>query len=113
MKVSKCKCCGKMFMQKDKRKVCCSVSCGKSYAAQKRRGVADRDIHPPMPSKMRRASEEAAFMSRARLAKRDLDFRDSPYAPPVTVEERGGRVIETRGQVCAGWRSDGHVSHNS
>ena len=46
--------------------------------------------------KKRKAAE---FERRARLAKRDLDFRDSPYAAPVTVEERGGRVIETRGQA--------------
>lgn len=56
--------------------------------------------------------EAAEFERRARLAKRDLDYRDSPYAAPVTVVERDGRVIETRGQVCAGWRSSGHVSHN-
>ena len=60
-----------------------------------------------------KAREAAEFMRRARLAKRDLDFRDSPYAPPVTVEERGGRVIETRGQACIGWRAAGHISHNS
>lgn len=30
----------------------------------------------------------------------------------VTIEERGNRVIETRGQRCIGWRAAGHVSHN-
>ena len=59
-----------------------------------------------------KAREAAEFERRARLAKRDLDYRDSPYAAKVTVEERGGLVIETRGQLCAGWRSSGHVSHN-
>ena len=59
-----------------------------------------------------KAREAAEFERRARLAKRDLDYRDSPYAATVTVEERGGLVIKTRGQVCAGWRSISHVSHN-
>lgn len=60
-----------------------------------------------------KAREAAEFARRARLAKRDLDYRDSPYAAKVTVEERDGLVIETRGQVCAGWYSSSHVSHNS
>ena len=60
-----------------------------------------------------KAREAAEFARRARLAKRDLDYRDSPYAAKVAVEERDGRVIETRGQTCLGWRSSGHVSHNS
>ena len=60
-----------------------------------------------------KAREAAEFARRARLAKRDLDYRDSPYAAPVAVEERGGLVIETRGQRCIGWRSSGHVSYNS
>ena len=59
-----------------------------------------------------KAREAAEFERRARLAKRDLDYRDSPYAAKVTVEERGGRVIETRGQRCLGWRSSSHVSHS-
>lgn len=56
-----------------------------------------------------KAREAAEFERRARLAKRDLDFRDSPYAPPVTVEERGDCVIETRGQRCIGWRAADHI----
>lgn len=59
-----------------------------------------------------KAREAAEFARRARLAKRDLDYRDSQYAAKVTVEERGVLVIETRGQVCAGWRSSNRVSHN-
>ena len=49
---------------------------------------------------MSRARKEQKFMMRARLAKRDLDYAESGCASPVTVEERGGRVIETRGQRC-------------
>ena len=60
-----------------------------------------------------KAREAAEFARRARLAKRDLDYRDSPYAAKVTVEERGGLVIETRGQRCLGWHSSRHFSHNS
>ena len=45
-----------------------------------------------------KARKESKFMMRARLAKRDLDYAESGCAAPVTVEERGGRVIETRGQ---------------
>ena len=60
-----------------------------------------------------KAREAAEFARRARLAKRDLDYRDSPYAAKITVEERDGRVIETRGQLCLGWHSISHVSHNS
>ena len=56
-----------------------------------------------------KAREAAEFERRARLAKRDLDYRDSPYAPPVTVEERDGLVIETRGQRCIGFRAEDHI----
>ena len=46
-------------------------------------------------------SERAAKRARAvRLAKRDLDYAESGCAAKVTVEERGGRVVETRGQRC-------------
>lgn len=60
-----------------------------------------------------KARVDAEFESRARLAKRDIDYRDSPYAARVTVVERDGRVIETRGQVCVGWSSRGHIIHDS
>lgn len=56
-----------------------------------------------------KAREAAEFARRARLAKRDLDYRDSPYAAKVTVEERGGLVIETRGQRCICWRAADHI----
>ena len=59
-----------------------------------------------------KAREAAEFERRARLAKRDLDYRDSPYAAKVTVEDRGNVRIETRGQRCLGWRSSSHVSHS-
>ena len=49
---------------------------------------------------MTRARKERKFVMRARLAKRDLDYAESGHAAPVTVEERGNRVIETRGQRC-------------
>ena len=59
-----------------------------------------------------KAREAAEFERRARLAKRDLDYRDSAYAATVTVEERGGLVIETRGQPVIGFRSAEHIRHS-
>ena len=44
--------------------------------------------------------EDLAFRRRARLAKRDLDYAESPCAARVTVEERGNIVVETRGRCC-------------
>ena len=58
-----------------------------------------------------KAREAAEFERRARLAKRDLDYRDSAYAATVTVEERGGLRIETRGQPVIGWNSATHLTH--
>lgn len=118
--VKKCKCCGKLFTPRDRRSVCCSISCGGSYAAQKGRGIADEDIQPPSPKTQLARKETASFERRARLAKRDRDYAESGYAAPVTVEEREfanselGTImrIETRGQACLGWRSCSHVSHN-
>lgn len=65
--------------------------------------------------------KEAEFMRRARLAKRDRDYRDSPCAAPVTVEMRDLRNselctimrIETRGFCPLGCRSASFVRHNS
>ena len=50
--------------------------------------------------KMTRARMNEKFMRRARLAKRDLDYAESGCAAAVTVEERDGIRIETRGQRC-------------
>ena len=58
-----------------------------------------------------KAREDAEFARRARLAKRDLDYRDSAYAATVTVEERCGLVIETRGQRVIGARAVGLVKN--
>ena len=59
-----------------------------------------------------KAREAAEFERRARLAKRDLDYRDSPYAAKVTVEQRGNARIETRGQPVIGFRSAEHIRHS-
>ena len=59
-----------------------------------------------------KAREAAELARRARLAKRDLDYRDSPYAAKVTVEERGGLVIETRGQACIGAFAADHIRNS-
>ena len=57
--------------------------------------VASRELKRTL-----KARKESKFMMRARLAKRDSAYAESGHAAPVTVEERGGRVIETRGQRC-------------
>ena len=57
--------------------------------------VASRELKRTL-----KARKEQKFMMRARLAKRDLDYADGGHAAPVTVEKRGGIVVETRGQRC-------------
>ena len=59
-----------------------------------------------------KAREAAEFERRVRLAKRDLDYRDSAYAAKVTVEYRGGLRIETRGQRCIGAFAADHIRHS-
>ena len=44
-----------------------------------------------------------------RMARRDAEY--AAHAPKVTVEERGGVVIETRGQPCIGFRAAALVKH--
>ena len=56
-------------------------------------------------ARMKKANEEKRFAMRARLAKRDLDYAASPCAAQVTVEDRGNRVIETRGQTIVGFHA--------
>lgn len=54
-------------------------------------------------------SERAAKRARAvRLARRDAEYAAANV--PVTVEVRGNRVIETRGQVCIASRIT-HIGH--
>lgn len=52
---------------------------------------------------LQREREERRFMMRVRLAKRDLDYAESPCAAKATVEERGGVRIETRGRAVVGF----------
>ena len=59
-----------------------------------------------------KAREAAEFERRVRLAKRDLDYRDSAYAAKVTVEYRGNVRIETRGQRCIGAFAADHIRHS-
>ena len=55
-------------------------------------------------------SERAAKRARAvRLARRDAEYAAAHV--PVTVEVRGNRVIETRGQVCIASRCN-FTTHN-
>ena len=61
--------------------------------------------------KMKRARRNEKFMRRARLAKRDIDYAESGCAAAVTVEERGGIRIETRGQCGIGAFAANHYTH--
>ena len=61
--------------------------------------------------KMKLARRNEKFKRRARLAKRDLDYAESGCAAKVTVEERGGRVVETRGQCGIGAFAANHYTH--
>lgn len=55
--------------------------------------------------KIRKLRKQREFERRARLAKRDLDYAVSGCAARVTVEERDGLRIETRGVRCIGSRA--------
>ena len=68
--------------------------------------VASRELKRTLKER-----KDSKFMMRARLAKRDRDYAESGCASPVTVEVRGNRVIETRGQVCIASRIT-HIPHN-
>lgn len=62
--------------------------------------VASRELKRTL-----KAREEQKFMMRARLAKRDLDYAESPCAARVVVgcvRTTDGRtlVVETRGNRC-------------
>lgn len=61
--------------------------------------------------RMVRAGTNRKYAMRKRLAKRDRDYAESGCASPVTVEVRGNRVIETRGQVCIASRCT-HIPHH-
>lgn len=61
--------------------------------------------------RMVRAGTNRKCAMRKRLAKRDRDYAESGCASPVTVEVRGNRVIETRGQVCIGAHAVNHFTH--
>lgn len=61
--------------------------------------------------RMVRAGTNRKCAMRKRLAKRDRDYAESGCASPVTVDVRGNRVIETRGQVCIGAYAVNHFTH--
>lgn len=107
-----CPVCGQKFQALYARQECCSRKC----AAIKRYG-------PPKPKKRKpgkphhhcgafgetavekaemKARDAAAEARRARLEARDRLYAASPYAARVTVETRGGVVVETRGMTCSG-----------
>ena len=108
-----CSRCGKEIESKRRRQTYCSITCSaKALKRGKRGGATLAPIDEWSLRPMLRKREAADIERRERLAARDADYAGSPCAAPVTVEERGNRVIETRGRCCLGWRSCGHISHN-
>ena len=65
-------------------------------------GRNQREIERLERLKMIRARKEQKRMMLERIARRDLEYAAAHV--PVTVEERDGRVIETRGQRCVASR---------
>ena len=104
--------CGKKFEPCYKQQVCCGNSCANIRKAKLRGLRNGRAAYKRKKRAERRAKKSEMELRRERLAARDADYAGSPCAAPVTVEERGNLVIETRGRACAGWRSCGHISHN-
>ena len=94
-----CPVCGETFYSERAKATCCSVSCGRAYSASLKAG------------KEPKLKLSARQQMKARLAQRDAAWEASPYAAPVTVEERGNRVIETRGQRCIGFAAVSCVKH--
>ena len=75
-----CPVCGKEFFAERDRQKCCSSSCGNSFASTSR-------------------GRKSRMSAKARLAeeKKRLALENCRETAPVTIEERGNRVIETRG----------------
>ena len=94
----------------------CSLKCAQKVASRRYRERAHANAPTKLAVKslreMQKDREDAKLKAWSRLEKRDADYAASPCAAPVTVEERGGIRIETRGQRCIGWRSSSHVSHS-
>ena len=101
--------CGAEFRPRYGSQVCCSEEC-KLVRKQRQ----NREHHARCQSKPKAADTERKEKARRRaefFAARDAAFEKAGQPVP-RIEERDGRVIETRGQVCAGWRSSNRVSHN-
>ena len=75
------------------------------------KGISQYEKNSAELRRMVRAGTNRKYAMRKRLAKRDRDYAESGCASPVTVEVRGNRVIETRGQVCIASRCT-HITHN-
>ena len=90
-----CVICGDLFYTDRAATKCCSVSCGHVYAALRRGGKL--------------AKKSLALIEKGN-AKR-LALEKCRETAPVTVEERDGIRVETRGQRCIGWKSCGHFSN--
>ena len=89
-----CAVCGKVFFSQRADIKCCSHSCGNSFSATTR-------------------GRKSRLSAKARLAieRKRLAMERCRETAPITVEVRGNRVIETRGQVCIASRCD-FIPHN-
>lgn len=94
-----CLLCGKTFFSDRKDAHCCSISCGCAYSALMK--------HDASGVKVVMRSQE---LVRQREAQRRMLERCRETAP-ITVEERGGMRIETRGRAVCGFRATGLIHH--
>ena len=90
-----CVICGDLFYTEHAATKCCSVSCGHVYAVLRRGGKL--------------AKKSLALIEKGN-AKR-LALEKCRETAAVTVEERDGIRVETRGRACIGWKSCGHFSN--
>ena len=108
--------CGKQFFGRKNARFCSDkCRCRAGYLSRRGyRKMADyrrsesAQFKVKTESLLKRRKREREEM-RQRLAQRDALY--AAHAAPVTVEERGGVRIETRGQMCIGWRSSDKVRH--
>ena len=101
--VGYCPVCGEPVIKSDAcnaTKKYCSKNCARRADYRRSQGLPISDeLSGRKPKKPKKKSDPHAERL-ARLAQRDAEFAASPYAPKVTVEERGGKIIETRGTPC-------------
>ena len=94
-----CAVCGKTFFSDRLDSRCCSISCGHAYAALMRHNASGVKMSRRTKAIVRRREEKSRMLERCR------------ETAPITVEERGGMRIETRGRAVCGFRATGLIHH--